>query len=156
MVTRSFTFGPLLHQTLGYDNFFDSVEKLLDNDVKQNSFPHHNIFRKGESNYIVELAVAGFSREEIDIEVTGGEMKIIGYKTEEKDEGRTWLHRGIATRSFTKTITISDTIEVKGADLKNGILVIELENIVPEHKKPRKIAIGSTLKPELLQEDTVS
>ena len=119
------------------------------------SFPPHNILKLDESHYVVELAVAGFSKSEIEITVENGNLTIKGEK-KEKDTEVTYLHRGIGTRSFTKTLTVADTIEVKGAEFKDGILRIGLENIVPEHKKPRKIEIGSELKefkPELLQEE---
>jgi molecular chaperone IbpA len=100
------------------------------------------------------LAVAGFSKDEIEISVEDGTLNVKGEK-KEKETDIQYIHRGIGTRSFTKTLTIADTIEVKGAEFKDGILRIGLENIVPEHKKPRKIEIGSELKefkPQLLQE----
>jgi molecular chaperone IbpA len=156
MTLGRISFGPLAHQTLGFERFFDDVERLLASDVQKvtQSFPPHNIIKLDESRYVVELAVAGFSKDEIEITVEDGTLKIKG----EKAEGQAniqYLHRGIGTRSFTKTLTVADTIEVKGAEFKDGILKIGLENIIPEHKKPRKIEIGSELKefkPQLLQE----
>jgi molecular chaperone IbpA len=153
-MTGRIAFGPLFHQTLGFENFINDVERIL-NETKPvtNSFPPHNIIKAGENKYVVELAVAGFSKNEIDIQVQDNTLTIKGEK-QEKD-GYEYLHRGIGTRSFTKTITIADTIEVKGAEFKDGILRIGLENIIPEHKKPRKIEIGNELKtfePQLLQE----
>jgi molecular chaperone IbpA len=118
------------------------------------NFPPHNILKLDDSRYIVELAVAGFSKDEIEISVEDGTLNVKGEK-KEKETDIQYIHRGIGTRSFTKTLTIADTIEVKGAEFKDGILRIGLENIVPEHKKPRKIEIGSELKefkPQLLQE----
>lgn len=154
MVAR-ISFGPLAHTTLGFERFFDDVEKLLSSDVAKvsSSFPPHNILKLDESRYVVELAVAGFSKDEIDITVEDGSLTVKGEK-KEKDTDAQYLHRGIGTRSFTKTLTVADTIEVKGAEFKDGILRIGLENIIPEHKKPRKIEIGSLkeFKPELLQE----
>jgi molecular chaperone IbpA len=157
MTLGRISFGPLAHQTLGFERFFDDVERLLASDVQKvtQSFPPHNIIKLDESRYVVELAVAGFSKDEIEITVEDGTLTIKG----DKKEGQTnvqYLHRGIGTRSFTKTLTVADTIEVKGAEFKDGILKIGLENIIPEHKKPRKIEIGSELKnfkPQLLQED---
>ena len=146
-------FGPLFHQTLGFENFIRDVETLLNDTKPVNNFPPHNIIKADENKYVVELALAGFSKDEIDIQVLDNTLTIKGEK-QEKD-GYEYLHRGIGTRSFTKTITIADTIEVKGAEFKDGILRIGLENIVPEHKKPRKIEIGNELKtfePQLLQE----
>ena len=140
---------------MGFERFFDDVERLLASDVAKvsSSFPPHNILKLDESRYVVELAVAGFSKDEIEITVENGSLTVKGER-KEKDADVQYLHRGIGTRSFTKTLTVADTIEVKGAEFKDGILRIGLENIVPEHKKPRKIEIGSLkeFKPELLQE----
>ena len=157
MTLGRISFSPLTHTTLGFERFFDDVEKLLASDVAKvsTSFPPHNIIKLDESRYVVELAVAGFSKDEIDITVEDGSLIVKGEK-KDKDTEVTYLHRGIGTRSFTKTLTVADTIEVKGAEFKDGILRIGLENIIPEHKKPRKIEIGSELKefkPELLQEE---
>ena len=155
MTVGRISFGPLAHTTLGFERFFDDVERLLASDVAKvsSSFPPHNILKLDESRYVVELAVAGFSKDEIEITVEDGTLTVKGDK-KEKDTDVQYLHRGIGTRSFTKTLTVADTIEVKGAEFKDGILRIGLENIVPEHKKPRKIEIGSLkeFKPELLQE----
>jgi len=155
MTVGRISFGPLAHTTLGFERFFDDVERLLASDVAKvsSSFPPHNILKLDESRYVVELAVAGFSKDEIEITVEDGSLTVKGER-KEKDADVQYLHRGIGTRSFTKTLTVADTIEVKGAEFKDGILRIGLENIVPEHKKPRKIEIGSLkeFKPELLQE----
>ena len=158
-------FGPMvLNQTLGFEKFFRDVEEILNDTKPVTNFPPHNIIKASDNKYVVELAVAGFSKEEIDIHVQDNTLVIKG----EKQEGTPnleYLHRGIGGRSFTKTITIADTIEVKGAEYKDGILRVGLENIVPEHKKPRKIEIGNEFflnrvgfnnkenKPELLQEE---
>jgi molecular chaperone IbpA len=157
MTLGRISFGPLAHTTLGFERFFDDVERLLSTDVQKvsTSFPPHNILKLDDNRYVVELAVAGFSKDEIEIEVADGTLTIKGEKKEKLDELQ-YLHRGIGTRSFTKTLTVADTIEVKGAEFKDGILKIGLENIIPEHKKPRKIEIGNELKefkPQLLQED---
>jgi len=155
MVSR-ISFGPLAHTTLGFERFFDDVEKLLSMDVQKvtQSFPPHNIIKLDDTRYVVELAIAGFSKEEIEITAEDGTLTIKGEK-KDKDLEVTYLHRGIGTRSFTKQLTIADTVEVKGAEFKDGILRVGLENVIPEHKKPRKIEIGNELKefkPQLLQE----
>ena len=157
MTLGRISFGPLHHSTLGFDRLFDEVEKMLNVDMSKtpSNFPPHNILKLDESRYVVELAVAGFSKDEIDISVEEGTLTVKGTK-EEKESNVQYLHKGIGTRSFTKTLTIADTIEVKGAEFKDGILRIGLENIIPEHKKPRKIEIGNSLKefkPQLLQEE---
>ena len=148
-------FGPMvLNQTLGFENFIRDVEAILNETRPVNNFPPHNIVKLDENKYVVELAVAGFGKDEIDIQVQENTLTIKGEKKEGTPDLE-YLHRGIGTRSFTKSITIADTIEVKGAEYKDGILRIGLENIIPEHKKPRKIEIGNdlkTFKPQLLQE----
>ena len=156
MTVGRISFGPLAHTTLGFERFFDDVERLLASDVAKvsSSFPPHNILKLDESRYVVELDVACFSKDEIEITVEDGSLTVKGEK-KEKDTDVQYLHRGIGTRSFTKTLTVADTIEVKGAEFKDGILRIGLENIIPEHKKPRKVEIGNELKefkPQLLQE----
>jgi molecular chaperone IbpA len=147
------SFGPLFHQTLGFENFIRDVEKILDSEIKPSTFPPHNIIKSLDNRYYIEIAVAGFTKDEIDVQVQEGNLIIKGEK-KHKDEV-TYLHQGIGTRSFTKVITLADTIEVRGADIKDGILRIGLENIIPEHKKPRKVEIGNNLSdynPQLLQE----
>jgi molecular chaperone IbpA len=160
MTLGRISFGPLAHTTLGFERFFDDVERLLSSDIQKatTSFPPHNILKLDESRYVVELAVAGFTKDEIEITVQDGTLTIKGEKQDKETEA-TYLHRGIGTRSFTKSLTVADTIEVKGAEFKDGILKIGLENIIPEHKIPRKIEIGNELKefkPQLLQEKKVA
>jgi molecular chaperone IbpA len=156
MTLGHISFGPLTHSTLGFDRFFDEAEKLLKVDTRAlaPSFPPHNIIKLDDLRYLVELAVAGFSKDEIEITVDDGNLIIKGEK-KDKDTNVHYLHKGIGTRSFTKTLKVADTVEVRGAEFKDGILRIALENIIPDSKKPRKIEIGTTLpefKPQLLQE----
>ena len=150
------SFGPLFHQTLGFENFIRDVEKILGEEVKPSTFPHHNIIKVDDNRYIVELAVAGFSKNDIEITRQDGSLKITGTKENEDMGQATYLHRGIATRSFTKNITIADTVEVHSSEIRDGILRIGLINVIPENKKPKRIEIGNELKffePTLLQED---
>lgn len=141
------SFGPLAYTTLGFERIFDDIDRVLNMSPAEKSvttFPPHNIIKLDDNRYMVELAVAGFSKDEIDIEIVNGTLSIKGQKLEKVDESL-FIHRGIATRSFTKELRVADTIEVKGAEFRDGILRIALENIVPEHKKPRKIEIGNNL-----------
>ena len=156
MTLGRITFGPLSHSMLGFDRFFDEVERMTADVTKPSTFPPHNIIRIGEDRYVVELAVAGFNKNEIDITVEDGTLTIKGEKKDQEAEDVTYLHRGIATRSFTKQLSVADTIEVQGAEFKDGVLRIGLVNVIPEHKKPKKIEIGKELKlfsPKLLQEE---
>lgn len=151
--------SPLLHQTLGFDRFFDDIEKVLNMTPSQqngSSYPYHNIIKVDESRYIVELAVAGFSKDDIEITREKNTLVIKGSKTAEDMGNAQYLFQGIAARSFTKTITIADTIEVHSSELKDGILRVGLINVIPEHQKPKRIEIGNELKffePTLLQEE---
>jgi molecular chaperone IbpA len=163
MTVGRISFGPLAHTTLGFERFFDDVERLLATDITKvtQSFPPHNIIKLNDTHYVVELAIAGFSKDEIEITTEDGTLTIKGER-KDKDVEVNYLHRGIGTRSFTKQLTIADTVEVKGAEYKDGILRIGLENVIPEHKKSRKINISSDynalkeFKPELLQEKKVA
>src|SRR6056300_1484847 len=131
---------------------FNTLEAMLDTVPDTSAkFPPHSIIKLDDQKYVVELAVAGFDEDEIDITVEDGVLKIAGEKKETEDEIE-YLHKGIGTRSFIKTIKLVDTVEVHGAQYKNGILKIGLENVIPEHKKPKKVEIKKDLKffkPEL-------
>ena len=128
-----------------------------------NNYPPYNIIRDGE-NYYVEIAVAGFREEDLDIEVKDSHLTIQGkINNQTPEESPNFIHRGIAAREFTRSFVISDDVVVRGANLANGMLTIHLEHIIPEEKKPRKIEIGlgkniltkgNTKKPELLSEDS--
>jgi molecular chaperone IbpA len=109
------------------------------------------LIKSDENHYIVELAVAGFTQDMIDIQVEDGVLTIEG-KVEGTEVEREFIHKGIGARAFKRSFTLADTVEVRGADLVNGILTVELENVIPEEKKPRKIEIGTSGK-TLLTED---
>jgi molecular chaperone IbpA len=142
-------FGPLVPSTVGFDRYFDAFEAL--EKVVTTTYPPHNIVKEDDNNYIVELAVAGFKEDEIEIEIVKNELVIRGNKTAE--DVRSFLHRGIATRSFKKIVHLVDTIKVKGARLDSGILSVELENVIPKEDIPKRIPISTvSKKKELLQE----
>jgi molecular chaperone IbpA len=131
---------------IGFERF-DDVFNTLDESPR---FPHHNIVKTADNEYTVELAVAGFSDDDIDIQLANNVLSIKG-KMEKLDD-KNYLHRGIATRSFHKTITVTDTVEVVGAELHNGILSVNLRNVIPEEKLPKKIPIRSVSGKQLLTE----
>jgi molecular chaperone IbpA len=136
---------------IGFDRLLDTFDMIAN--THSTTFPHHNIVREG-NKYTVELAVAGFSDKDIDIEVEKNVLHIRGIiPKQEPNDKVEYLHRGIANRSFHKLVQLYDTIEVTGADLNNGILTVNLENIIPEEKKAKKIALGSVgNKQQLLNE----
>jgi molecular chaperone IbpA len=138
------SFGNLYPSTLGFETMLRDIESIMQNSVEtvSDKFPPHNIIKVNDTHYMVELAIAGFDEKEIDITVKDGLMTVKGEK-QQSDNEVNYLHKGIGTRSFSKTIRLADTIEVQGAAFKNGILSIGLENIIPESKKPKKIEIGT-------------
>ncbi len=152
------TYQPLYHSSLGFDTILADLEKLSRaNFTEPNKYPPHNIIRINDNEYIVELAVSGFSKDEIEILVENNLLTIKGAKTEETNNNYTYIHKGIATRSFSKSIKLIDTVEVNGAEIVDGILKIHLTNVIPAHKLPRRIEINTPLlsgnKPELLMEN---
>ena len=136
---------------VGFDEQFNRLAKIHD-DVTKNipNYPPYNIRKTGDNTYVIEIAVAGFGKQEIDITFEDNKLIVAGNT---KDDGDNFLFRGIANRAFTRTFTLADTIEVKNADLINGMLKVWLENIIPEHKKPRKIEVGETSSKKFLAEE---
>ena len=136
----------LLPTTIGFDPMFKSLEEMQRTMTKVvGSYPPYNIKKVDENKYVIEVAVAGFGKQDIEIETLDGTLIIKGQTsldTITKDGvDVTYLHKGIAERAFTRTFKLADTIEIKNAELINGILKVWLDNIVPESKKPRKIDI---------------
>tara|TARA_X000000368_G_scaffold404391_1_gene380372 strand:- start:404 stop:847 length:444 start_codon:yes stop_codon:yes gene_type:complete len=139
-------FNQLRPITIGFDNIFDHFENMFDGDVMtipQVNYPPYNIVRTGDNTYDIELALAGFSKDDIDVEYENNVLTVKSIKkAEEKDEQSNGvIHRGISKRMFTKSFTVADDVEVKGAELKDGLLRVSLERIIPESKKPRTIKI---------------
>jgi molecular chaperone IbpA len=140
---RHVDFTPLYRSTVGFDRLFTMLDTLAQPDTGQ-TYPPYNIQRTGEDAYRISMAVAGFSDAEISIEAHRNVLTIKGEKTEEQAEGSEFLHRGIAARAFERRFQLADHVEVNGAELKNGLLHIDLKRNIPEELKPRRIAIAST------------
>jgi molecular chaperone IbpA len=134
-------FAPLYRSTVGFDRLFNVLESVSGLDGQSATFPPYNIERLGETDYRITVAVAGFSEDELKIDVKEQILNIRGEKKTE-DKARRFLHRGIAARTFERHFQLADHVEVKGADLKDGLLHIDLQRNVPESLKPRTIAIG--------------
>ena len=136
---RTFDLTPLYRSTVGFDRVFD----LLDAAGKAESggYPPYNIERLDENDYRITLAVAGFGEDDLDIEVRENSLTIKGVRGD-ADEGRSFLYRGIAGRSFERQFQLSEHVKIAGASLVNGLLNIDLQREIPEAKKPRKIAIN--------------
>ena len=146
MKTNLSIFNQLRPITIGFDNIFDHFERVLDGDVMNIptvNYPPYNIVRTGENTYDIELALAGFSKDDIDVEYENNVLTVRSIKREEteKEINDAVLHRGISKRMFTKSFTVADDVEVNGAELKDGLLRVSLERIIPESKKPRTIEI---------------
>jgi len=133
-------FDRLVPTALGFENAFaalDNAAHLLT--ATQTAFPPVNIVKTGEYTFNVELAVAGYKQDEIEITSERNSLKVTGKKTDE--DTREYLVKGIAGRKFARQFVLSDTVVVRDANLADGILSIELENVIPEEQKPRKITI---------------
>ena len=128
--------------TIGFDRVFDRLVDYSAATYETGGFPPYNIRKTEDFKHIIEIALAGFSKDEIEVVLTDGvlEIKSSNLPTTEKPKDNL-VHKGIAKRAFTRKFTLADDIEIKDAKLKNGLLEIELEQIVPEHKKPRTIKV---------------
>lgn len=139
---------------VGIDDQMNRLNRVA-NMVKStaSNFPPYNIIRHGENDYRIEIAVAGFSEKDIDIEVNDGHLNIRGEaETLPEQESEEYLFKGIAKRSFSRSFVLDEHIEVRDASMVNGMLIIELVRIIPEHMKPRKIEVRRIGEPELLTE----
>ena len=139
---RTMDLNPLYRTIVGFDrlaNMMDTASKLEGG----SGYPPYNIEQTGENAFVIELAVAGFSEDDLSIEVQENVLTVSGKRERAEDENaRTFLHRGIAERSFERRFHLADHVQVRDAELKNGMLTIKLEREVPEAKKPRQIAIN--------------
>jgi len=128
---------------VGYDDQFNRMAKMHDDLTKSiPNYPPYNIKKTGDTTYVIELAVAGFARQDIEIELADGKMLIKGnVKSDDADNVENFLFKGIANRSFTRAFALDDQIEVKDAEMLNGMLQVFLERIIPEHKKPKKVEV---------------
>mgnify|MGYP003128340651 FL=1 len=131
-------FNQLTPYAVGYDKVFDNLSRYVDNNVSSTGFPPYNIRKEGDYHYVIEMALAGFSKEDIEIEVADGTLSI---RSDKKDDASDNLYRGISFRKFNRKFTLSDDIVVNDAALDNGMLTINLERVVPEEKKPRLIEV---------------
>ena len=147
---------------VGFDDQFNRMAKIHDDLTKSiPNYPPYNIKKTGDNTYVIEVAVAGFAKQDIEIELADGKMLIKGnVQSDDADSAENFLFKGIANRAFTRAFTLDDQIEVKDAEMFNGMLKVFLERIIPEHKKPKKIEVKDTsenkpkkTKPQLLTED---
>ena len=135
----AFDFSPFRRSTVGFDRLFDLLENSATGNAGEN-FPPFDLIQLDDNSYRISLAVAGFARDEIDITAQQNLLIVAGRKSE--DEGSSYIHRGIATRSFERRFGLADHVQVRGADLRDGLLSIDLVREIPEAMRPRKISLG--------------
>lgn len=139
----AFDFAPFRRSSVGFDRLFDMLENSSFGQAHEN-YPPFDLIKEGDNQYRIQLAVAGFKPDEIDITAQQNVLIVSGSKAEESEEkGTDFVYRGIANRSFERRFALADHIQVKGADLKDGLLSIGLVREIPEAMKPKKINIGS-------------
>jgi molecular chaperone IbpA len=154
---RSFDLAPLHRATVGFDQLADMMDRVFTNDVAQPSYPPYNIEKTDENAYRISIAVAGFSADDLSVEVKENALIVSARKADEP-EARTYLHRGIATRAFERRFTLADHVKVTGAAHADGMLHIELVREMPEALKPRQIEIatGSTAPKDVVDAKAVN
>ena len=144
----AFDFAPYRRSTVGFDRLFDMLENSTLGQGQEN-YPPFDLIKEGENEYRIQLAVAGFKPDEIDITAQQNVLIVAGRKSEEsEDKGPDFIYRGIANRSFERRFALADHIQVRNADLRDGLLSIELVREIPEAMKPRKINIGGSQREE--------
>jgi len=132
-------FNQLTPYAVGFDRMFDNLSRYVDNNTTSTGFPPYNIRKEGDYNYVIEMALAGFGKDDIEVEVADGTLSVRSVKENSEDDST--LYRGISSRRFERKFTMADDIVVNGARLENGMLSLELERVVPEEKKPRLIIV---------------
>ena len=144
-------FSPLFRTAIGFDRLARLAEGSRTVDAQ--TYPPYNIERTGEDQYVLTMAVAGFTDAEIELEVRAETLTITGKPAAQPDTAKNYLHRGIAGRAFERRFVLADHLVVQGAELANGLLHVSLRREVPEALKPRKIAIGAALsRPQLVEQ----
>ncbi|MBT8411450.1 MAG: Hsp20 family protein [Octadecabacter sp.] len=154
---RTFDLAPLHRATVGFDQVTDLMDRIMSNDNGTQSYPPYNIEKTADDAWRISIAVAGFSDEDLNVEVKENALHVTAKKAED-DSDRTYLHRGIATRAFSRRFHLADHIRVTGASHENGMLHIDLFREVPEALKPRRIEISkaSAVDHDMIEADKVN
>jgi len=126
---------------VGFDRVFDRLQDYTQHQIQSTGFPPYNIRKEGDYNFTIELALAGLTKEDLEVEVADGVLTVRTKAKKEEADGAELLHRGISFRQFNRKWTLADDIVVKDAKMENGMLLIELERVIPEEKKPRLLTI---------------
>jgi molecular chaperone IbpA len=146
---RTFDVSPLYRSTVGFDRLFDMLSEGA-----RSEWPPYDIEKKGENEYTITMAVAGFGMDEIELTQHGTQLFVTGQHRKTGQGERQFLHQGIASRAFKQTFSLAEHVRVEGAELENGLLTVSLVREVPERLKPRKIEIGSRSQPSALQDNS--
>jgi len=133
-------FSPFFRSTVGFDQLFNRLEQAVD---AGNGYPPYNIERTDETHYVISVAVAGFAEKDLGVEVKDGVLTVTGKREESGEKPQSYLYQGIAGRAFERRFQLAEHVEVRAAKLENGLLHIDLERVIPEEKKPRRIAINA-------------
>ena len=152
---RSFDFAPLHRASIGFDQIADLMDRALNSDVTQPSYPPYNIEKTANDAYRISIAVAGFSEADLNVEVKENGLIVTAKKAADESE-RSYLHRGIATRAFERRFTLADHVRVSAASHADGMLHIDLQREVPEALKPRRIEISTNSAKSLVETKTVN
>ena len=138
-------FNQLTPYAVGFDRVFDQLNRYVDNNATSTGFPPYNIRKEGENNYVIEMALAGFGKDDIEVEVADSTLSVRSTKkplNEDVASNDDTVYRGISYRKFDRKFTLAEDVVVNGAKLENGMLILELERVVPEAKKPRLIYVA--------------
>jgi molecular chaperone IbpA len=148
VVMRTYDFAPLFRSTIG----FDRILEMLDDSSSRRGWPPYNIEKTDSDRYLIKMAIAGFSPQEVDVTQQGNTLMVTGRKTDNQDHAE-MLHQGIAFRNFRQTFNLTEHVKVVAADLENGLLSIDLVREVPEELRPRRIPIGAWAKATISAQD---
>lgn len=140
---RNFDFAPLYRATVGFDQIADMMDRVLSSEVNETTYPPYNIEKTAEDAYRISIAVAGFSEQDLGVEIREGQLIVTARKRDDDAKEKTFLHRGIATRAFERKFQLADHVRVTGATHADGMLHIDLVREMPEALKPRQIEILS-------------
>ena len=144
-MTNGLSLGPLFRHTVGFDHFDDLMDAALRAD-QGSSYPPYDIVREDEDHYRIDMAVAGFRQQDLNVTVQENQLTVSGAAPREErgsdeEAGETWLHRGIARRAFERNFRLAEHVQVRGASLRDGLLTIRLERVIPESSRPRMVEI---------------
>lgn len=140
---RTIDLPTLARHAVGFDRLFNDVSRGILGNGRSENYPPYNVAQLDDNHYVIEVAVAGFAEDEIDVELKDSTLVIKGTKVK-KDKEINYTHKGISTRNFERSFTLADNVEVRAATVQHGILAIALEHVVPEEQKPKKISITYT------------